>query len=384
MVESARRQVSLGEDVSGDGASAEVLGRYLRGYARQIAEEPEAPLFFGRLDFDTAPTTGDHRGQRYYIGRRHIAADATATPMVIDWRAPVSRVFYQASPPRDPQGVAVRRRFGWAPASRGEPGDLTSLEDERLGAATAAADRGDEAATAGGGSWIVAAEIERPRVGPMRDIVATIQPEQDDLVRRALADSVPGTGKTAVGLHRAAYLLYTYPQRIQRGGLLVVGPNRTFLRYIAEVLPALGEIDVRQCTDQDLVDRFPVRGEDPPETAAVKHDPRGRGPRARPLPARAPSERVPGHPRRHLPLAGGRRRTRRDRRPGTGAGAAVRHGPRLGALADRGTRPPPGRAARGPAAPGVGAPHEPLPRRQGVPGRRLARGAARGRSSPNC
>ncbi|MBC3981976.1 AAA family ATPase [Streptomyces sp. AC536] len=278
MVESARRQVSLGEDVSGDGASAEVLGRYLRGYARQLAQEPEAPLFFGRLDFDTAPTTGDHRGQRYYIGRRHIAADATATPMVIDWRAPVSRVFYQASP-RAPQGVAVRRRFGWAPASRGEPGDLTSLEDERLGAATTAAGRDEEAAAAGAGSRIVAAEIERPRVGPMRDIVATIQPEQDDLVRGALAESVcvqgaPGTGKTAVGLHRAAYLLYTYPQRIQRGGLLVVGPNRTFLRYIAEVLPALGEIDVRQCTADDLIDRFPVRGEDTPDVAAVKHDPR--------------------------------------------------------------------------------------------------------------
>ncbi|MFE6776088.1 HelD family protein [Streptomyces sp. NPDC057702] len=282
MVEAAGRQVTLGEDVSGDGASAEVLGRYLRGYARQLADEPEAPLFFGRLDFDTAPTTGDHQGQRYYVGRRHIAADAAATPLVIDWRAPVSRVFYQASP-RDPRGVAVRRRFGWAPAGSGEPGDLTSLEDERLGASPAPS--GPSAAPTGGpvpvgaGSRIVAAEIERPRVGPMRDIVATIQPDQDDLVRGPLADSVcvqgaPGTGKTAVGLHRAAYLLYTYPQRIQRGGLLIVGPNRTFLRYIAEVLPALGEIDVRQCTVDDLVDRLPVRGQDTPDAAAVKHDPR--------------------------------------------------------------------------------------------------------------
>ncbi|MFT2017992.1 HelD family protein [Streptomyces sp. 796.1] len=302
MVAAARRQVKLGEDVSGDGASAEVLGRYLRSYARQLAEEPEGPLFFGRLDFDSTPGAGDHRGQRYYVGRRHVAADATATPLVIDWRAPVSRVFYQASP-RDPQGVAVRRRFGWAPASKGEPADLTGLEDERLGAGRDPLPAAGPAsgpvpgpapapgagvaldATSGGaglpatGSRIVAAEIERPRVGPMRDIVATIQPEQDELVRRPLTDSVcvqgaPGTGKTAVGLHRAAYLLYTYPQRIQRGGLLVVGPNRTFLRYIAEVLPALGEIDVRQCTVGDLVDRFPVRAEDGVAAASVKHDAR--------------------------------------------------------------------------------------------------------------
>nr|WP_246494427.1 AAA family ATPase [Streptomyces zagrosensis] len=282
MVAAARQQVVLGEDVSGDGASAEVLGRYLRSYARQLAEEPEGPLFFGRLNFGSGPDAGDHRGQRYYIGRRHVSADPTATPLVIDWRAPVSRVFYQASP-RDPQGVAVRRRFGWATSSKGASSDLTSLEDEQLGApattAHGAAGMGEGHAGSGGGSRIVAAEIERPRVGPMRDIVATIQPEQDDLVRGELGDSVcvqgaPGTGKTAVGLHRAAYLLYTYPQRLQRGGMLVVGPNRTFLRYIAEVLPALGEIDVRQCTVDDLIDRFPVRGQDTVETASVKHDPR--------------------------------------------------------------------------------------------------------------
>ncbi|MCZ9338066.1 AAA family ATPase, partial [Streptomyces sp. TRM76130] len=116
-------------------------------------------------------------------------------------RAPVSRAFYQATA-RDPQGVEIRRRFGWAPGSRGDSADLTGLEDEHLG-------RGESRA-----SEIVAREIERPRVGPMRDIAATIQPEQDDLVRAALTESVcvqgaPGTGKTAVGLHRAAYLLYT-------------------------------------------------------------------------------------------------------------------------------------------------------------------------------
>ncbi|TGB00724.1 AAA family ATPase, partial [Streptomyces sp. MZ04] len=131
------------------------------------------------------------------------------------------------------------------------------------------------------GSRILTGEIERPRVGPMRDIAATIQPEQDDLVRGELAASVcvqgaPGTGKTAVGLHRAAYLLYTYPQRVQRAGLLILGPNRTFLRYIAEVLPSLGETGVRQSTVEDEIARptAPVRARDSEAAARVKHDAR--------------------------------------------------------------------------------------------------------------
>ncbi|MGB8940888.1 MAG: AAA family ATPase, partial [Streptomyces sp.] len=131
------------------------------------------------------------------------------------------------------------------------------------------------------GSRILAGEIERPRVGPMRDIAATIQPEQDDLVRGELAASVcvqgaPGTGKTAVGLHRAAYLLYTHPQRVQRAGLLILGPNRTFLRYIAEVLPSLGETGVRQSTVADEIarDTAPVRAQDGEAAASVKHDAR--------------------------------------------------------------------------------------------------------------
>lgn len=113
----------------------------------------------------------------------------------------------------------------------------------------------------------------------MRDIAATIQPEQDHLVRGDLATSVcvqgaPGTGKTAVGLHRAAYLLYTHPQRIRRGGLLILGPNPTFLAYIAEVLPALGESGVRQSTLGDEIARHPVTARDDERAAAVKHDAR--------------------------------------------------------------------------------------------------------------
>jgi DNA helicase IV len=121
----------------------------------------------------------------------------------------------------------------------------------------------------GGTSRILTRETERPRVGPMRDIVATIQPDQDAIVRADLADTVcvqgaPGTGKTAVGLHRAAYLLYPYRERLSRAGVLVVGPNRAFLGYIQQVLPALGEVDARQLTLEDLVTRVPpVRGPHP-------------------------------------------------------------------------------------------------------------------------
>jgi DNA helicase IV len=129
-------------------------------------------------------------------------------------------------------------------------------------------------------SQILAVEIERPRVGPMRDIVATIQPEQDVIVRADVADTVcvqgaPGTGKTAVGLHRAAYLLYTFADRLRRGGVLVVGPNSAFLSYIAAVLPALGEVDVRQVTLDELVGaRVTARGEDSAEVATLKGDAR--------------------------------------------------------------------------------------------------------------
>lgn len=287
MVDGAEEQVVTGEDVSASGADAEVLGYRLRSRAKEMRELPQGPLFFGRLDFqDSAAAAGDHAGQSYHIGRLRIREHPAAPPLVVDWRAPVSRAFYQAGA-RDPQGVAVRRRFGWAPGSRGDSADLTGLEDEPIGVerpspgpppleAAGAGSVGDEAAQ--GGS-ILTEEIERPRVGPMRDIAATIQPEQDDLVRADPAASVcvqgaPGTGKTAVGLHRAAYLLYTHPQRVRRGGLLILGPNRTFLSYIAEVLPALGETGVRQSTIGEEIARRPVTGEDGERAAVVKHDAR--------------------------------------------------------------------------------------------------------------
>ncbi|MGP9020073.1 HelD family protein [Streptomyces sp. BR1] len=289
MVEGADVQVIHGENAFASGADAEVLGYQLRSWAKELREEPDGPLFFGRLDFAPAGADGkeaDHAGQSYHIGRRRISEHPSAPPLVVDWRAPVSRTFYQAGA-RDPMGVAVRRRFGWAPGSRGAAEDLTSLEDEPLGTASHAPDLAearpgtpdDHDPIAARPGTILATEIERPRVGPMRDIAATIQPEQDDLVRSGLDRSIcvqgaPGTGKTAVGLHRAAYLLYTYPQRIRRGGLLVLGPNRTFLHYIAQVLPTLGEAGIRQSTVDEEIARVPVRAVDEPGTAAVKHDAR--------------------------------------------------------------------------------------------------------------
>ncbi|MFD7060452.1 HelD family protein [Streptomyces sp. NPDC059906] len=262
MVEGAQEHVVTGEDVSASGADAEALGYRLRSRAKEMRELPPGPLFFGRLDF----ADGEETGRALHIGRLRITEHPAAPPLVVDWRAPVSRAFYQATA-GDPRGVAVRRRFGWAPGSRGDAADLTGMEDEHLG-------RGESRASA-----IVAREIERPRVGPMRDIAATIQPEQDDLVRAALGTTVcvqgaPGTGKTAVGLHRAAYLLYTHPQRIRRGGLLILGPNPTFLSYIAEVLPALGESGVRQSTLDREIARHPVTRTDDAPAAALKHDAR--------------------------------------------------------------------------------------------------------------
>ncbi|MFI7577360.1 HelD family protein [Micromonospora sp. NPDC049497] len=267
MRERAEALFATGDKVAGDAYTAEQLGRHMARRVAELADDPTTPLFFGRLDFGGVAGSGppdedaDHAGRAYHVGRRHVT-DERGEPLVLDWRAPVSRSFYRASA-REPQGVAVRRRFGF------NGGDLTSFEDEHL-------DRGEELGTA---SRILTAEIERPRVGPMRDIVATIQPEQDELVRADLADSIcvqgaPGTGKTAVGLHRAAYLLYLHRERLRRSGVLIVGPNRAFLSYIAAVLPALGEVEVDQATVEDLVERVPVRAVEDPVVAAVKHDAR--------------------------------------------------------------------------------------------------------------
>ncbi|MGI5179710.1 HelD family protein [Dactylosporangium sp. CA-152071] len=250
MREHAEDLFSTGDQVAGDPFAAETLGRHLARRIAELADSPDTPLFFGKLEIEQ---------DKFHVGRRHVT-DVAGEPMVLDWRAPMSRKFYQASV-KDPQDVSRRRRFGFV------KGELTSFEDENLQA-------GEELGT----SRILLEEIERPRVGPMRDIVATIQPEQDELVRAELDESIcvqgaPGTGKTAVGLHRAAYLLYLHRERLKRSGVLIVGPNSAFLGYIASVLPALGEIEVQQSTIDGLLGT-PAKTDDDEAAARVKHDPR--------------------------------------------------------------------------------------------------------------
>jgi DNA helicase IV len=257
--------------MGGDPVSEEYLKADLYRRAEALRDLPDTPLFFGRLDYepgalimsaDDVPQPADVPGsEHFHVGRRHVH-DLHGTPAVIDWRAPVSRPFYRASQ-ADPMGLDRRRRFGFA------GGELTAFEDEQFG-------RGVQSA---GTSRILIDEIERPRSGPMRDIVATIQPDQDDIVRAGVDQTVcvqgaPGTGKTAVGLHRVAYLLYAYAQRLSRGGVLVVGPNKAFLAYIENVLPALGELDVAQASVADLTARVPVRAADTDRAAQVKGDAR--------------------------------------------------------------------------------------------------------------
>ncbi|MGA5355180.1 HelD family protein [Streptomyces thermodiastaticus] len=251
-------------DVTANWVNAQILTRQIDERIKALADLSDTPLFFGRLDYLRAPGADQAEGadgERFYIGRRHVH-DAAGDPMVIDWRAPVAQPFYRASK-KDPMDIALRRRFGYT------GGELTAYEDEHLSDPT-------EADTT---SALLQREIERPRVGPMRDIVATIQPEQDEIVRSDLSGTVcvqggPGTGKTAVGLHRVAYLLYAHRERLARTGTLVVGPNRSFLKYIEQVLPALGELTVQQATVDDLVARVEVRGTDDARAALVKGDAR--------------------------------------------------------------------------------------------------------------
>src|SRR4051794_26448488 len=243
----------------GDRVSTEYLKAELFRRAQALLDDPSTPLFFGRIDRG-ADVDQDGK-ERFYIGRRHVR-DAQGDPVVVDWRAGISRAVYRASASM-PMGVTLRRRC------RVFHGGLTSHEE-------GAPDSGEEQAPAP--SAILTAEIERPRVGPMRDIVATIQPEQDELVRTDLSDSVciqgaPGTGKTAVGLHRAAYLLYAHRDQLRRTGVLVIGPNRSFLGYIGALLPALGELDVEQVTVADLPPVRP-RGVDLPNVDRLKGDER--------------------------------------------------------------------------------------------------------------
>jgi DNA helicase IV len=246
------------EAAGGNAVSTEYLAATLYRRRMSLVDDPSTPLFFGRIDIEPPGTSIE----RFYVGRRHVH-DERGEPMVIDWRADISRAFYRASA-SEPMDLRLRRRFGFV------GGQLTAFEDETFDAA-----RDIET------SRILTEEIERPRVGPMRDIVATIQPDQDEIVRADLDQTLcvqggPGTGKTAVGLHRAAYLLYAHRAKLRSSGVLVIGPNTAFLHYIEQVLPALGEVEVTQLTIDELVARrgVRVRSVDSPVVQRLKGDAR--------------------------------------------------------------------------------------------------------------
>ena len=249
------RMIERLEAVDPSGAADEITKEYVEvtvADALDTLRSPGAGEFFGRID--------DEQGQ-WYVGRRHIEDDAH-DPVVVDWRAPIAAPFYRATA-IDSLGVAFRRRFTL------DDGELIAYLDEDL-------DDPEAGGAAAGIPDPVLAEIGAERSGEMREIVATIQGEQDVVIRSdidqvLIVQGGPGTGKTAVALHRAAYLLFEHRGRLARDGVLVVGPNHAFLDYIANVLPSLGERTVRQATAQELcIPRIEATEDDDAETARWK------------------------------------------------------------------------------------------------------------------
>jgi DNA helicase IV len=244
-----------------------------KGITRQAALEREAAMLLTARRVQ-ALRLGDHTalcfgridrtdGDRFYIGRFGVSDDAD-DPLVVDWRAPVAEPFYRATG-LDPMGVTLRRHF----ISRGRT--ISGLDDEVLEATTTDTDR----VVAGEGALLAA--LTRARTGRMGDIVGTIQAEQDAVIRAPLAGVLivqggPGTGKTAVALHRAAYLLYTHRFPLESAGVLFAGPNPTFLRYVEHVLPSLGEESVALATPAELFDGVVVTRGERRDVAAVKAD----------------------------------------------------------------------------------------------------------------
>ncbi|XNZ01384.1 HelD family protein [Micrococcus luteus] len=225
-------------------------------------EAVEDRLVFGRLDLDE-DAEGDDPGPRY-IGRIGLT-DEEHERLLVDWRAQEAGAFYQATPFRR-QGVRRRRHL----MLRGRT--VRDIEDEVLdpGLAAEAADR-----NAVGGQGALLAAVSARRTGRMHDIVATIQSEQDELIRRPLPGAVvvqggPGTGKTAVALHRAAYLLYTHRERLAKAGVLLVGPSVGFLQYIERVLPSLGETGVVMASLGTLFPGVSAVPEPDPRVAVLK------------------------------------------------------------------------------------------------------------------
>ncbi len=265
MTEKAATALAFGERAVRDENTADA--RMAVGYLRERHESltiGQDVLSFGRIDEDPllSPGSPGSPGDTWYVGRRHIE-DADTNPLIVDWRAKVAIPFYRATA-ADPQGLAQRRRFTC------EGDDLIALFDEHLD--------DPESVVGAGIPDPLLAEVERARSGEMSDIVATIAGEQDEIIRAPLAECLivqggPGTGKTAVGLHRAAFLLFDHREELAGSRVLVVGPNRMFLRYVGSVLPSLGETAVSQATAISLLDtKYRVRGEDSMECHVLKGD----------------------------------------------------------------------------------------------------------------
>jgi len=239
-----------------DATDNEVAAAALEAWARRrlrTFQDAERGLCFGRLTLDAAP-------RPLYVGRRWVHDDRHEV-LVVNWQAPASRPFYTATP-ADPQRVMQRRRY------RTEGRRLTDISDESLdGSAVEGASVSD----------FLLEELDRRREGRMRDIVATIQSDQYRLITAEpdgalVVQGGPGTGKTAVGLHRASWLLYTHREQLRR--VLVVGPNPTFMDYVSHVLPALGEEAVEQRAVSELLDGIEVGREEPADVARLKADTR--------------------------------------------------------------------------------------------------------------
>jgi DNA helicase IV len=228
-------------------------------YGQQLAqfEAAENGLCFGRLEFDS--------GELRYIGRIGIHSDSEDyAQLLMDWRAEAARPFYLVTA-ASPGDVRVRRHL------RTRARKLVGLDDEVLDLAIADPSR-HEGLT---GESALMAAMNASRTGSMTDIVETIQLEQDLIIRAPMAGALvvqggPGTGKTAVALHRAAFLLYTFRRQLEKRGVLVIGPNATFLRYIGQVLPSLGETSVLLSTLGDLFPGVSAAGDEPAPVAAIK------------------------------------------------------------------------------------------------------------------